>query len=263
MLQDKGWISSKPVQEREIKEYRWVRSVEGAGLVNRDYLPNLLTDGEIPARANLAQNLWHKDPYEFAHWCIENDHPFPQHFLVAEFIPWQMEQFADAGVKRNHAASLSIRLCRAVRLLTPNPIQSEIIDILPTDSPAEALRKKKENHKTEMRASFAVQQQDTADMYLDTFIEHFTPSEQIELLKACQNELEINPDSHRLNEHQLLTLVIGRKREQEMSLFIQSQKGKPNLPVEPGYSWTGSDDVLIDFDTELDPKTGLPKSQEP
>ncbi|WP_257291740.1 hypothetical protein [Endozoicomonas sp. ONNA1] len=242
MLRGRGWLSDKKINEREIHECRWARSVAGAGLVDQRLIPVKVPEQELVERTQLARELWQKDPYSFALWCIENDQPFPEHFLVAELIPWQMEQFASLGLNRNDAARMSLRLSVAVKLMNPPEAndQGESLTVLPTDSPDEIERKGRyheilpnQNHDRE-----------SADRYMDSFIGHYSPREQIELLKACRDELATNPDSHRLSELSLLRKVISDRQKQETAQFLSQRQG--------------NDDNLIDFDTELDER-GRPK----
>ncbi|WOG25527.1 hypothetical protein [Endozoicomonas sp. 8E] len=243
ILRGRGWLSNKKINEREIRECRWARSVAGAGLVDRNFFPANIPEQELVERTRLARELWQKDPYSFALWCIEHDQPFPEHFLEAELIPWQMEQFASLGLNRNHAARMSLRLSIAVKLLHPSEAggqRESLLTLLPTDTPDEIERKESYNE-TLLNLDH---DQESADMYLDSFIGNYTPSEQIELLKACRDELATHPESHQLSEHNLLRKVINDRQKQETAQFLSERQG--------------SDDNLVDFDTELDEK-GRPK----
>ncbi|MGI9280798.1 MAG: hypothetical protein ACR2PX_14410 [Endozoicomonas sp.] len=265
ILRDRGWLSNKTVNEREIRECRWARSVAGAGLVDEKFFPAHVPDQELVERTALARELWQKDPYSFALWCIENDQPFPDHFLVAELIPWQMEQFVSLGMNRNDAARLSIRLSVAVKLFYPakaNDPEQGTLSILPTDSEDEIEGKLKYN---DIMINLN-QGHETADMYLDSFIGNYTPSEQIALLKACRDELGINPESHRLSEQNLLKKVISDRQKQEAAGVLSQRQGSAPMPLDTDTltdvprteaSWSGNDDYLIDFDTPLD-RNGRP-----
>ncbi|WP_062269651.1 hypothetical protein [Endozoicomonas arenosclerae] len=261
ILRDRGWLSNKKVNKREIQECRWARSVAGAGLVDQQFFPANVPEQELVERTALARELWQKDPYSFALWCIENDQAFPQHFLVAELIPWQMEQFASLGLNRNDAARLSIRLSVAVKLLNPSEAKDQresMLTLLPTDTPDEIAGKERYN---EILLNLH-HNEESADMYLDSFIGNYTPSEQIELLKACRDELAINPQSHRLSEQNLLKKVISDRQKQETAEFLHRRAGSSSLPLDTDTlteeaqrteaDWDSNNDFLIDFDTELD-----------
>ncbi|KEQ17935.1 hypothetical protein [Endozoicomonas numazuensis] len=265
ILRDQGWLSYRRINEREIQECRWARSVAGAGLVDQSFIPANVPEQELIERTALARELWQKDPYSFAQWCIEKDQPFPDHFLVAELVPWQMEQFARLGLNRNDAARLSLRLSVAVKLLNPSDTRGQnqnFLPILSTDTPDEAQGKEQYN---EILLNLD-HSQESADMYLDSFIGNFTPSEQIQLLKACRDELAINPESHQLSEQNLLKKVISDQQKQENEAFFSQRQGRNPLPLDTETltevprteaSWQGNDDYLIDFETPLD-RNGKP-----
>lgn len=113
-----------------------------------------------------------------------------------------MEQFASLGLNRNDAARMSLRLSVAVRLLHPSEAsgqEEDLLTILPTDTPDETENKERYN---EILLNLN-HDQESADQYLDSFIGNY-PREQIELLKACRDELATNPESQQLSEQNLL-----------------------------------------------------------
>ncbi len=248
-LRKVGVLSSKPIHERSIRACRLVRCVRAAGL----HKP--VTDNNLPAKQQLALELWKLDPLQYSHWCLSNNLPIEESFLMSEMLPWLMESFHDQGVNRNCAADLALEMIQLLNFYELPPVQNrdQALDLLANwdsgDSGDEALAEYLHNQITnhpEWSLSQIQEQLKTlteSDQdYLRSHIGKYSISEKLDLLRGCIHELsDRNKQTSKLFRKPVAAVDL-------LSLVSRSQESKTE---------TAATNFLFEFDPQ-DPVRNVP-----
>ncbi|WP_153767358.1 hypothetical protein [Endozoicomonas sp. OPT23] len=241
-LRSLGVLSSKPIHDRSIRACKLVRCVKASGL------DRPVSDSELAGRERLALDLWKLDPLQFAQWCLSNDLPIQEDFLMSEMLPWLMESFSDRGINRNQAAELAIELIQLLNFYeVPSPDnRNQALDILgnwdsgnPEDEALAGFLHTKISEHPEWSLN-QIQDQlksltENNQDYLRSHIGKYTTSEKLDLLKSCIAKV---PDSR---------LPVGKLFKKPVNAFelltAVSQQHQPKTEV-------ADTDWLIHFDPQ-------------